>query len=324
LAVIVVRHPHLMAPAPPTLRSAQIKHLAKLLDGPTGGELGRDLVELRLPMGTESTKWRMLRESFQLAQRRDGHGGSVLRFVKQALDPAHELATGTLSELRTSVNEILLLSGLELLDDGRLVARQASRTADDARARADALRAKLTGRIGRVRIGTERMGDVELTLGGEMMRERYLADALAGHIGDYDLVLVDCPPNLGLLTVNAFCAAPEVLVVVSMTDRNAYKGAMALLATVEKLRRKSVDVAVTGVMRNNVDRHRSTYRLLNEALVEARLPLLRTEVPLRADFQNAVTAGVPLVRFSPDHVGAQAIRDIAGELTISPTRAKAA
>ena len=173
-------------------------------------------------------------------------------------------------------------------------------------------------------IGTERMGDVELTLGGEMMRERYLADALAGHIGDYDLVLVDCPPNLGLLTVNAFCAAPEVLVVVSMTDRNAYKGAMALLATVEKLRRKSVDVAVTGVVRNNVDRHRSTYRLLNEALVEARLPLLRTEVPLRADFQNAVTAGVPLVRFSPDHVGAQAIRDIAGELTISPTRAKAA
>ena len=73
-------------------------------------------------------------------------------------------------------------------------------------------------------VGTKRMGDVELTLTGEMMRERYLADALAGHVDDYDLVLIDCPPNLGLLTVNAFCAAREVLVVVSMTDRNAYKG----------------------------------------------------------------------------------------------------
>ena len=107
-------------------------------------------------------------------------------------------------------------------------------------------------------------------LAGEMMRERYLADALAGHVDDYDLVLIDCPPNLGLLTVNAFCAAREVLVVVSMTDRNAYKGAMALFATVNKLRHKSVDVAVTAFVRNNVDRHRSTYRLLNEALIEAR------------------------------------------------------
>ena len=164
-------------------------------------------------------------------------------------------------------------------------------------------------------VGTERMGDVELTLAGKMMRERYLADALKGHISGYDLVLIDCPPNLGLLSVNAFCAAPEVLIVVSMTDRNAYKGAMALLATVNELRRKGVDITVAGVVRNNVDRHRSTYGLLNQALIDARLPLLKTEVPMRAGFQNAVTAGVPLVRFSPDHIGALAMRDIAAELT---------
>ena len=59
-------------------------------------------------------------------------------------------------------------------------------------------------------VGTERMADVELTLAGEMMRERYLAEALDGNTGGYDLVLVDCPPNLGLLTVNAFCASPRV------------------------------------------------------------------------------------------------------------------
>jgi chromosome partitioning protein len=165
-----------------------------------------------------------------------------------------------------------------------------------------------------VAVGTERMADVELTLAGEMMRERFLYEALEGQTDAYDVVLVDCPPNLGLLTVNAFCAAPEVLVVVSMTDRNAYKGAMALVSTINKLRRKGVDVAVSGVVRNNVDRHRSTYRLLNEALAGAGLPLLMTEVPMRADFQNAVTAGVPLIAFSPDHVGALAIRDLAAEL----------
>jgi chromosome partitioning protein len=163
-------------------------------------------------------------------------------------------------------------------------------------------------------VGTERMASVEMTLAGEMMREQFLRQALEGHIAGYDLVLVDCPPNLGLLTVNAFCAAPEVMVVVSMTDRNAYKGAMALLSTVNALRRNRIDVAVTGVVRNNVDRHRNTYRLLNEALVDGGLPLLETEIPMRADFQNAVTAGVPLLTFSPDHVGALAIRRLAAEL----------
>lgn len=163
-------------------------------------------------------------------------------------------------------------------------------------------------------VGTERMASVEMTLASALMREQYLRQALEGHVDAYDLVLIDCPPNLGLLTVNAFCAAPQVLVVVSMTDRNAYKGAMALLATVNSLRRNRVDVAVTGVVRNNVDRHRSTYRLLNEALVDGGLPLLATEIPLRADFQNAVTAGLPLLTFSPDHVGALAIRRLASEL----------
>jgi chromosome partitioning protein len=173
-------------------------------------------------------------------------------------------------------------------------------------------------------VGNDRMADVELTLAGEMMRERYLADALADHIDAYDLVLVDCPPNLGLLTINAFCAATEVLVVVSMTDRNAYKGAMALYATVDKLRRKGVDVAITGIVRNSVDHVRRTYRLLNEAMVAADLPLLRTEVPLRAGFQNAVTAGVPLVHFSPDHVGAYAMRSVADELLAATSERKAA
>jgi len=130
----------------PILSSAQITRLAKLLDEPTGSELRRDLQELRLPLGGESTKWRMLRESFELAQRRDGHGGSTLRFVKHALDPARELEAGSLSELRVAVNEVLLLSGLELLSDGRLVQRKKSHTADEARARADQLRTKLAER----------------------------------------------------------------------------------------------------------------------------------------------------------------------------------
>jgi uncharacterized protein (TIGR02391 family) len=87
----------------------------------------------------------MLRESFELAQRRDGHGGSLLRFVKLSLDPARELE-GSFAQLRIAVNEVLLLSGLEVVADGRLVLRSRSRTADDARERADRLRTRLRER----------------------------------------------------------------------------------------------------------------------------------------------------------------------------------
>jgi chromosome partitioning protein len=162
--------------------------------------------------------------------------------------------------------------------------------------------------------GDERMTDVELTLAGELMRERFLADAIEAHLEKYDLVFLDCPPNLGLLTINAFCAAREILVVVSMIDRNAYKGAMSLLATVRTLQRKKVPVTVSAVLRNNAEPTRSTYRVLSDALLDANLPLLATEVPMRAGFQNAVTAGMPLVRYEPAHPGAAAMRRLAAEL----------
>jgi hypothetical protein len=124
-----------VATAIKALTSAQLTRLAELLDGPTGSELRRDLQEARLPLGVESTKWRMLRESFELGQRQSGSANPVLRFVKQALDPARELSAGDFTDLRAAVNEVLFLSGLELKPDGRLVPVRASRTADDARAR---------------------------------------------------------------------------------------------------------------------------------------------------------------------------------------------
>jgi uncharacterized protein (TIGR02391 family) len=69
-----------------------------------------------------------------------------LRFVKQQLDPSRELGDEGLKRVRVAVNEVLFLSGLELLDDGRLAQRSKSRTADDARSRADRLRARLKER----------------------------------------------------------------------------------------------------------------------------------------------------------------------------------
>ena len=84
----------------------------------------------------------------------------------------------------------------------------------------------------------------------------------------------------------------------------------------------SAQIQVTAVLRNNVDPHRSTYQLLSDALVTSGLPLLAAEVPMRAGFQNAVTAGVPLVHYEPSHAGAEAMRSVARELVASRSSAR--
>jgi chromosome partitioning protein len=170
--------------------------------------------------------------------------------------------------------------------------------------------------------GDGRMADVELTLVSQVRREEFLAEALHEVVGTYDVVLLDCPPNLGLLTVNAFLAADEVLVPISMIDRNAYKGAATLLRTLATLRRRRVDVATLGLLRNNVDPRRNTYQTLNDALPALDAPLLDAEIPMRSGFHDATTEGIPLVLRMPDGRAAQAFRELAREIearSVAPT-----
>ena len=171
--------------------------------------------------------------------------------------------------------------------------------------------------------GSSDMENVEIVLVGKSFRETYLTKALQDDAPDYDLVVLDCPPNLGLLTVNALCAAREVLIVISMTDRNAFKGTMRLVGTVGELQQGGVDVRVSGIVRNNVDKRpeeqqRRLYRALNKRLLaDPTLPVLETEIPITAAFQNSAAEGYPLVVKRPDHKGAAAIRRVAEELFVA-------
>lgn len=164
--------------------------------------------------------------------------------------------------------------------------------------------------------GSENMSALEAKLAGANFRERYLANALEPAIDHYDVILLDCPPNLGILSVNALVAADDVLIVVSMVDRNAYKGAHALRETLADLKRAAgVQARVVGVLRNYVDERRQVYQALNEALAsQDLLPVFKTEIPMRADFQTAAAVGEPLLRRHPDGIAAKAIRSAATEL----------
>ncbi len=156
----------------------------------------------------------------------------------------------------------------------------------------------------------ELMG-AELSMVTQVRREEFLRRALEGHVDGYDMVLLDCPPNLGLLTVNALCAAGEVVVPVSMIDAGALQGTVELQGTVATLVKSGIAVAIVALLRTMADRRRVLYRAVREALLTLGLPESPVEIPLRADFQNA---SAPLVVSAPESVGAIAYREFALEL----------
>lgn len=162
--------------------------------------------------------------------------------------------------------------------------------------------------------GDGRMADVELTLVSQVRREEFLAEALRDVLPSYDYLLIDCPPNLGLLTVNAFVAADEVLIPISMIDRNAYKGAATLLSTLKTLRSRRVSVETLGLLRNNVDPRRNTFQTLDDALSALGAPVLSAQIPMRSGFHDATTEGIPLMLRRPDSREAEAFRELATEI----------
>ncbi len=128
--------------------------------------------------------------------------------------------------------------------------------------------------------GSLRLADVEKSLSTENFREEFLAQALEGHLQPYDRVLLDCPPNLGDLTVNALYAADRVIVPISMSDRNAYKGgAHDLIRTIEVIQRKRPKLEVLAAVRNGVAEQRLLYKALNGELRRSGLSVAKTEIP---------------------------------------------
>jgi len=157
--------------------------------------------------------------------------------------------------------------------------------------------------------------NVEVTLVAQTKREEFLADALADVADRYDTILVDCPPNLGLLTVNALFAVREVVVPVDMTNAGALQAAAEVIATVRELAQRGVDVRIAALIRTMVDARRVSYKTLDPSLEQLHVPVAETEIPLRAEFTNAELQRTPLVLAAPDSDGARAYRHLADELS---------
>ncbi|WP_419183536.1 ParA family protein [Serinibacter arcticus] len=155
----------------------------------------------------------------------------------------------------------------------------------------------------------------ELQLVNEVGREQALTRVLRPVMDDYDVVLVDCQPSLGLLTVNALTAAHGVIVPLE-TEFFALRGVALLLETIEKVRdRLNPRLRTDGILATMYDG-----RTLHSREVLARVQeafgddVFTTIIGRTIKFPDASVATEPITSYAPTHPGAVAYRRLAREL----------
>jgi chromosome partitioning protein len=145
----------------------------------------------------------------------------------------------------------------------------------------------------------ERAEALDTQLRSETMGVFKLKDALEPLLGEYDRVVMDCPPNVGELTVSALLVADEIVCPVKMGDSNALRGLSRLTQTVEKLKRRGAQVRIKSLVRVECDPSQLSYQLNSQALKRLarrlRVPVARTELRARAAWRTAITQDVPLI-----------------------------
>ena len=155
--------------------------------------------------------------------------------------------------------------------------------------------------------------EVELT--GTMAREHKLAEALTPAVGDYDLVFLDCPPSLGLLTVNALVAAEDLIVPVQC-EYYALEGLGQLLDTAERIRRAlNPELRIAGFLMTMYDgRTKLSTQVMDEVRSHFGELVFENVIPRSVRLSEAPSFGEPVLTLDPSSRGAVAYRKLAAEV----------
>ncbi|CAB4742685.1 MAG: AAA family ATPase [Actinobacteria bacterium] len=155
----------------------------------------------------------------------------------------------------------------------------------------------------------------ELQLVSEVGREYALKRALEPVLGNYDIILIDCQPSLGLLTLNALTAAHGVVVPMEC-EYFALRGVALLKDTIDKVSaRLNPDLAIIGVVATMYDSRTLHSREVLETVQQAFGDLVFiTTISRTIKFPDAAVAGTPITVYAPDSTGAEAYRQLAREV----------
>lgn len=162
---------------------------------------------------------------------------------------------------------------------------------------------------------TPALAGAEVDLVPVARRERVLQRAIEPAAGRYDIILVDCPPSLGLLTVNALTAVDAVLVPIQC-EFLALEGLGQLISTIDLVKRQlNPALDVLGVLMTMYDaRTRLSAHVVEEVRVHFPQRIFETIVPRTIRLAEAPSYGQAIVEYDVDSRGAQAYRAVADEL----------
>ena len=146
-------------------------------------------------------------------------------------------------------------------------------------------------------------------------KEFRLRDALAIERAEYDFIIIDCPPSLNMLTVNALTAAHGVIIPMQC-EYYALEGLSALLETIERIRQVSnPDLQVEGLLRTMYDGRNSLTNDVSAQLAN-HFPdkVYRTVIPRNVRLAEAPSFGLPALYYDKQSKGALAYLALAGEM----------
>jgi len=155
----------------------------------------------------------------------------------------------------------------------------------------------------------------EVQLVNEVAREQTLQRVLRPALKDYDIVLMDCQPSLGLLTVNALTAADSVLIPLEC-EYFALRGVALLVQTIEKVReRLNPDLEIEGVLATMYDARTLHGREVLGGVIDAfGDKVFHTVINRTVRFPETTVAGEPITTYASSSAGAHAYRELAKEV----------
>ncbi len=163
--------------------------------------------------------------------------------------------------------------------------------------------------------GNEDLTVAEVELMGVANKERRLADALLGIKKAYDYILIDCPPSLNMLTLNAMVAADSVLIPMQC-EYYALEGLSALMATLKNIRETvNPRLQLEGILRTMFDNRSRLTKDVSDQLQEFfGDKVFRTCIPRNIRLAEAPSHGVPVLMYDKSSRGAVAYIALAGEM----------
>ena len=158
-----------------------------------------------------------------------------------------------------------------------------------------------------------RLAGAEIELANMEHRERVIADMLEGVKAQFDYIFIDCPPSLGMITLNALCAADGVLIPIQC-EYFALEGVSALMGTVQKVQKMNRRLAIEGVVLTMLDaRTNLGVQVAQEVRKVFKNKVSQTVIPRNVRLGEAPSHGLPINLYDPRSLGAQSYQQLAKE-----------